>query len=61
MVHGSGVRTSSTFPYRDRSDTKLTLDQWFRWPGVLPRSRSYAPRAMFSIRQIGSRGTETSR
>ena len=36
---------------------KLRLDQWFRWPGVLPRSFQYAPRAMFSPRHSGSRGT----
>ncbi len=29
------------------SRTKSRLDQWLTWPGVLPRSRTYAPRATF--------------
>ena len=60
MVHGNGERASTTSPWRDSSDTNERLDQWLRCPGVLPRSRRYAPRAMFSPRQSGSRGTETS-
>ena len=45
----------------ESSATNERLDQWFRWPGVFPRSRQYAPRAMFSPRHSGSRGTDTSR
>ena len=33
--------------------------KWWRWPGVSPRRRTWAPRARFSARQSGSRGTET--
>ena len=57
---------TATAPRRPRraaraAATNARLDQWLRWPGVLPRSSQYAPRAMFSPRQSGSRGTETSR
>ena len=61
MVHGNGERASTTSPCFASSATNERLDQWFRWPGVLPRSFRYAPRAMFRPRQSGSRGTETSR
>ena len=61
IVHGNGERASTTSPCRDSSSTKLRLDQWFTWPGVFPRSRRYAPRAMFNPRHSGSRGTDTSR
>ena len=37
---------------------KPAREQWFRWPGVFPRSVQYAPRAIFRIRQTGSQGTE---
>src|SRR5215207_1537857 len=60
MVHGNGERGSTTSPWRDSSATNERLDQWFMCPGVLPRSFQYAPRAMFSTRHSGSRGTETS-
>ena len=48
MVQGNGDRASTTSPWRDSSDTNERLDQWLRCPGVLPSSRRYAPRAMFS-------------
>ncbi len=41
--------------------TNARLEKWLTWPGVLPSSRRYAPRAMFSPRHSGSRGTDTSR
>ena len=38
IVHGNGERASTTSPCRDSSVTNERLDQWLRWPGVLPRS-----------------------
>src|SRR4051794_32431579 len=61
MVHGNGERISSTAPCRDSSSTNARRDQWLRWPGVFPRSFTYAPRARFSPRHSGSRGTDTRR
>ena len=50
----------STLPWRVSSETNPTRDQWLTWPGVLPSEPQYAPRAILSIRQSGSRGTDTS-
>jgi glycosyltransferase involved in cell wall biosynthesis len=39
VVHGNGLVTSRTSATLATKRTKPRLDQWFRWPGVLPRSR----------------------
>ena len=53
---GATLTTSSCDPRARRSRAR---DQWLMWPGVLPRSPRYLPRAMLATRQIGSRGTDS--
>src|SRR5919198_3805077 len=38
VVQGNGVETSRTSATRETKRTNPAVDQWFRWPGVLPRS-----------------------
>ena len=36
IVQGNGERASATVPCRESIRANERLDQWFRWPGVLP-------------------------
>ena len=40
QVQGNGLVTSRTSATWETKRTKPPLDQWLRWPGVLPRSRT---------------------
>ena len=48
IVHGNGVRTSSTFPWRESIETKLRLRPVVHVAGRVAEVFQYAPRAMFS-------------
>ena len=59
IVQGSGLRTATTSSRRSRKRTNEARDQCWRWPGVLPSSRTYLRRPRFKARHSGSRGTLT--